>query len=78
MNKPPIVEIKWIDCCTVSGWFTLQEAEDTKLMECISIGYIIAKNDEAVIIAQTIADQGDVGDITCIPTVSIQELKDLA
>lgn len=57
---------------------SLEEALDMKIMECVSVGYIIDRDDEEqVIIAQSIDSQGNVADVTCIPAMMIEEIREL-
>jgi len=75
--RPPIIEVHWVDIASFPGWSTLEEAITSTTMECISIGYVIHKDKKSVVMAQTIADNGDVGEILCIPTSVIRELREI-
>ena len=75
LPKPPLVQVSWKDSCTFNGWRALDDIDG--LMECMSVGYMVDKNDDYIAIAQSIAHQGDVGEITLIPVAVISELREL-
>lgn len=77
VDKPPIVEITWTDSTTHGGWMDLDEANDSMAMMCTTVGYIVKKSRKQVTLAQSISANGQMGEILCVPTSVIQELREL-
>lgn len=55
----------------------MEDALKKKTMQCTSVGYIIEKNEEYITIAQNVSNDGDVGEVMCIPVVAVDRLEEL-
>jgi hypothetical protein len=75
--QPPLVEVAWTDCCTYSGWRDADEAIEYKIMQCKSVGYLLDKSPVMISIAQSLADNGEVAEVTCIPAEVVIEVREL-
>jgi len=48
------VKIVWLDACSQSGWENRNEQILPELIECQTLGFVVAENDQAIKVAQTI------------------------
>lgn len=69
------VKVTWFDCTTQSGWFRARDVQLMKPAECISKGYLLEDRPDCIVIATTVADDGDVNTIKLIPKISIKKVK---
>lgn len=77
--KVPIVELYWLDCCSRGGWLTLQEMLNrSKPLPCRSVGYVVANDDERVVVAQTVNRIGQGTDRLTVPKGCVQDMTVLA
>lgn len=57
LDRPgPIVEIEWSDIETTVGWRSKEELDKVKtepMAPCISVGYLVADEDDRVVIVQS-------------------------
>ena len=70
--KTEPVLVRWIDSMKSSGW---REFEETN-MECASVGHLVKKTKDRVIICMNRSHCGD-GDYMEIPTCAIKSIKKL-
>lgn len=75
---PPIVEIEWLDTMSTSGWQTKDDRlRQTKIedMDHRSIGYLLKRGPEYVVVAQSVGEQHDnVGDTLMIPRQAVKKV----
>jgi hypothetical protein len=69
-----LVLIEWIDSHHQTGWVC--EVPEAKVMHCRSVGWVVAENEEALVLAASLAEGQHCGEMT-IPKCSIREIKDL-
>lgn len=73
-----LVLIEWVDItkhCT--GWIPEENAIDNlRFMNCVSVGFLLAKTDEAVMITQT-RTEDQITDPLVIPTKVIKKIRKL-
>jgi len=63
------VEVTWHDANSEAGWITLEAAKELLPQLCKSLGYLLVKDEVAVILVQSVQEgNDDVGDALCIPT----------
>lgn len=56
-KKPKIVRVDWVDSCPpVSDWQWLDDYEAPEVVRCISVGFLIAKTNQAIAVAPNIGD----------------------
>jgi hypothetical protein len=84
MGKIKIVEVIWLDTYHVGGGgLTRKEISELAPVPCISYGRLIQEKDDHVTIASNIMEhsgdneQPEYREVTCIPRVVIQSIKEL-
>lgn len=83
MIKPKLVYVEWTDAHSSDRWDTIDNASETMtdLMHCKTVGYLLCKNADCVVIANTIAWEGESVPTTCgilhIPKGCITFMKDI-
>lgn len=65
LNKYPIYEVSWIDASGYSGWMPMHE--ESSLMYCISVGYIIGEDKYRLIMSGSLTSTAEKGDTRYIP-----------
>lgn len=69
--------VEWLDSSSTSSWTPLSELKDTTVARCISVGFVVAESEEAVVLMQSFEparddDHRDFGDHTItIPKFAI-------
>lgn len=59
MRKPQLMLIEWQDSLQpVAGWHTLADRPALEVAECSSVGWIVAEDAKAIMLAQNVADLG--------------------
>jgi hypothetical protein len=76
----PFVSLHWKDICGSAEWVSLKEARESKVIICISNGWLIRADKEVHVVAGDVNFQpdgtlGDVGNVTTIPTVNVLKIK---
>lgn len=72
-----IVEIDWVDSAAAGGqWECLDTARDMSLASCHSVGYIVTKTKDRVVIAQNLGRSWQsVMNVTVIPRGCIKSIR---
>ena len=72
-----LVEIEWIDSCTGGGWRSQDSyLDDAHPAICRSIGYLLHKDAERVVVLQTMSSSsGHVSDSMTIPRVAVKCMR---
>jgi len=73
--RPRLVIVLWKDIVSDCSWQP-KDNVDIEPALCKSVGWLIEKNEETIKIAGSQNSQ-DWGDVTCIPTVNVIEIKNL-
>jgi len=78
MPKFKFTFLQWVDATSSSDWETNKEVADWMLEDKLitDLGWVIAENDEYVVISNQFADDGDWGNKTKIPKGWIRVRKD--
>lgn len=76
MKKGDIVVVDWFDICSRTGWHDLQDARSD--YNVTSVGYLLESDKEAVVIAQSVAEQVRCAESLTIPRVNIKKVKKIA
>ena len=76
----PFVSLHWKDICGSAEWVSLKEARESKVIICISNGWLIRADKEVHVVVGDVNFQpdgtlGDVGNVTTIPTVNVLKIK---
>lgn len=72
MILPKVVQVEWFDISSRSGWHEVHEAKGN--YKVISIGYLLSLDDNAVIIAQSIAENDLLAASLTIPKVNVKKI----
>lgn len=56
-----IFVVKWKDACASAGWV---EKTPTELSDCISVGFVVAEDEHALVLTQTVSSPFHNGTIT--------------
>ena len=78
----PLVEVKWNDATGESGWMDINKAKLSKPARPVSLGYLLEKTKEKLIIfTDYIVDDEDgtltVGNVSTIPAAWVQEVTEI-
>lgn len=77
--RSKLYEIRWLDAYEMeSGWHSIEDALKITPPEVVSVGYVIAENDEYTIIAADLGSHkmdNDVGRVQVIPGQWIVDKK---
>lgn len=77
MKTPSIVHVSWIDSCSPSRkWQDRDGIKGYKPASCITVGYLIEKRKDAVVIAASWGEH-EVGDVTAIPRSCVKKIRRL-
>ena len=72
-----IIKINWVDSVRASDWELLEDV-DNKLLDCVSVGFLIKETDEQITIAQNYGIKPEqVCNLMTIPRCSIRDIKEL-
>ena len=72
----PKVEVDWVDSAT-RGWhrFPSEAREETGLVQCRSVGYLILKTRKRLTLMQSAGEYGRMGDALSIPASCVKRVK---
>lgn len=71
------VEVHWKDASTRSGWDTIEEYFTHGPAECVSVGYIIDKDENHILITQTQSVDGQSNSALSIPSPWVLDIVEL-
>jgi len=75
-NKTNITLVVWYDAVAETGWTSREDAMSScKLSECVSVGHLVDKNDERVLIACT-KSENEYNAMINIPNAWIKVIKE--
>lgn len=63
----PVVEVVWRDAVTTSQWRQWEEADEITLPECRTVGRLVRKNRDRIVLASTVNSEGGLGVTWVIP-----------
>lgn len=73
-----MVLIKWVDSAFAQGWMSRDAVKSHQLSKCVSVGILVAENDEQITIMQSLSvDKDQMGDGLTIPKCSIKRIRKL-
>jgi len=70
------VLIKWEDTAATVGWYSREAVISRKCVFCESVGYLVHKDRDKVILSGMMAD-GEFNSLQYIPRGCIKEIKDI-
>lgn len=71
------VWVEWVDSKGTEGWCRPMHV-DTGRLECITLGFLVGEDDDAVQVSASISATGNADDIITIPRLAITKLQDVA
>lgn len=78
MKKRRIVEVKWLDSSSRAGgvWKDRDHVESNAPVECLSVGYVVARSKKHIVLAAHLAPAEAGGDMA-IPRSAITSMRKL-
>ena len=74
--KLPISVVYWYDAVAETGWVNREEAKkDCRLSLCVSVGHVVDRNDERILIACT-KSENEYNAMINIPNAWVREVKE--
>lgn len=78
MKKPTIVEIEWVDSCSVGGWHRPEHFTEASIANCRTVGYILERTSRHIVVVQNYGDDTrNVGEGMAIPAKAIKRVRRL-
>ena len=74
-TKYKMYHIEWVDSSYEDGWSPSQQADFGVLVVVFTVGYLIFKNDEMIVIASGHTTQGELLSTQKIPRCAIKKMK---
>jgi len=75
MSKHNAVIVTWIDSSAFRGWQSMDAGHEASTIT--SIGWVLSKTKDLVVISSCISDTGNVRDALAIPMCSVISMKKL-
>lgn len=67
-----MVLVKWVDSGGNGRWMDKQQAENDKICEIVSIGYLVVNNEEKITLVQSIDESNQtVNNMITIPKITV-------
>ena len=76
-NQRALVSVCWLDACTYDGWDDLADATCTQCIPVESIGFILERDKERIVLAQTIGTNDQTSAVIAIPSGCITRIRTL-
>jgi len=67
----------WSDATSYPGWSGEDAVEDVELALCATAGFKVFEDAEKIVLAATIKEDGEFGDLYVIPVCSVLSRKEL-
>ena len=71
----PVVEVTWVDSCTVHSWQSLKEARGQTLMTCKTVGHLIRNDRRMVAVVQSVNEGGSTSENWLIPRACVKRVR---
>ncbi len=75
LTELPIVEVVWLDAATRTQWAKRKVHLHSGLVECASVGYLLAADPQVVVLAQSRNSEWQVGESLTIPRGSVVSMR---
>ncbi len=73
-----VVQIEWMDIThSDEPWLSVEEAKDLQPAKMTTVGVIIDDRVDSIVIVGSWGDEGEAGDVNCIPKSVIQSFTTL-
>jgi len=72
INNKRIVYVEWEDSFTSPGWRSREDYDDINIA---TVGWLVAKSNEGIVITSSVSDSGNVMDQLHIPKSAIRKFK---
>ena len=78
VKKNKLVEVEWQDSCVYRGWQYTEQAKVSVPSQCRSVGYMLEKDGDRIVLALSMDDDGDsVADVMCIPMATVKKVRNV-
>lgn len=71
----PVVIVTWLDAAGTSSWGERTEHADSTLVECRSVGFLLKKTVDTIVLAANVNVLDHVADSITIPWGSVRKLR---
>jgi hypothetical protein len=73
-HKYPLVMVTWVDAYSADAWEPITNmVPEVKL--CHTVGFLLARNNKAVVVASTVSDDGDSCCVMFIPPGMVRKFN---
>lgn len=72
-----LVRVEWDDVSGMSGWLREEDAVHLEMVRCVSVGVILQKTAQRLLMASTWDDEGKVSNTTLIPRSVVRNIQRL-
>jgi len=73
-RKYPLVLVEWLDASARAGWTDLADAKDCPLAPCMSVGFLIHKDKDRLVVVATVGTYA-MGDRIAIPKPWVTKIE---
>lgn len=75
-KRPRPALVTWTDACDApTEWASVAKLATSKPVTCRSVGFLLAEDDERVVLATSLSDDGDAANGIVIPTSCVNEVE---
>ncbi len=76
MKKLRMVEVEWVDSCSLSGWRDVEEhREHNGIAKCATVGYLLRSNRKEVTVVQSWNDNEGAHSSMSIPRCAVKKIR---
>ena len=76
-KKIRLVHVTWVDSSSSRGWRSLEDFKQEEMLVCESIGWLLDRNRERILIAGTRCDNDDWAERHTIPMACVKKIRRL-
>jgi hypothetical protein len=75
-KRPRPALVRWTDACDAAPeWTASAKVAASRPVACQSVGFLLAEDDERVVLATSISEDGDAANGIVIPTSCVTEVR---
>jgi len=75
-KRPRPALVTWLDACDApTAWTLAAKLATSKPVTCRSVGFLLAQDDERVVLATSLSDDGDAANGIVIPTSCVDQVE---
>ena len=74
-KRPRPALVRWVDACdAATEWSAVDRVAASRPVDCESVGFLLAQDDERVVLTTSLSDDGDAAAGIVIPTSCVSEV----